>query len=183
MSCANAGSNDEVYLMEIKTIPEFPLYSASKCGLIYSNKTGLPIKQILRKDGYFQVQISVGKKRYSTQLVHRLVAFAHIKKIENKSFINHKNGDKADNKIDNLEWCTQGENIRHARDVLGVVYSSPKDLHPCWKTTPEDDRMIKDWYRAGILDQFQLAKFFNVHVTAIMDRLKMGRISGKKRHF
>lgn len=45
---------------------------------------------------------------------HRLVAFAFIPIVKNKPFINHKNGVRIDNRLCNLEWCTQRENIIHA---------------------------------------------------------------------
>lgn len=57
----------------------------------------------LRKDG-----------RYHQLYVHRLVAIVFIQNIDNKPFINHKNGIKTDNRVENLEWCTRSENMHHA---------------------------------------------------------------------
>ena len=47
-------------------------------------------------------------------LVHRLVAEAFIPKINGKDYINHKDNNPENNKVDNLEWCTQSENIQYA---------------------------------------------------------------------
>lgn len=53
-----------------------------------------------------------GKRKYTT--IHRLIAIAFIPNPENKPFINHINANGFDNRIENLEWCTQSENIKHA---------------------------------------------------------------------
>lgn len=64
--------------------------------------------------GYCSVRIN--KKKVS---LHRIVAKAFLKNYENKSQVNHKNGDKANNCVWNLEWCTPFENQMHRRYVLG----------------------------------------------------------------
>lgn len=56
------------------------------------------------------------KKHFS---IHRLIALHFIPNDENKPFINHKNGIRNDNKLENLEWCTHSENMQHASKVLG----------------------------------------------------------------
>ncbi|AKQ08395.1 HNH endonuclease [Bacillus phage PBC2] len=53
---------------------------------------------------------------YKTYLVHRLVAEAFIPKVESKEFINHKDGSRLNNHVDNLEWCDYVENNNHAFD-------------------------------------------------------------------
>lgn len=72
-----------------------------------------------KKTGYLRVQLSKGgvNKKYS---VHRLVAIAFLPNPNNKKCVNHKNGNKEDNSVGNLEWNTHKENIRHAIEVLGI---------------------------------------------------------------
>lgn len=69
-------------------------------------------------DGYLRIVLMKEHKKQRFQ-IHRLVADAFIPNPENKEQVNHINGNKADNRVENLEWCTSSENARHAFDVLG----------------------------------------------------------------
>lgn len=69
------------------------------------------------KDGYLCVGIKINGKN-TTRKIHRLVAEAFIPNPENKPEVNHKNGVKSDNRIDNLEWATAKENSWHKREIL-----------------------------------------------------------------
>lgn len=60
--------------------------------------------------------------------VHQLIAKTFIPNLENKPMINHIDGNTANNKIDNLEWCTNQENQIHARDVLGRGFGVSKPV-------------------------------------------------------
>jgi hypothetical protein len=74
-----------------------------------------PIKDT--KNGYFQVGLCIDRK-ISTRFVHRLLGIAFIPNPLNLPQINHKDGNKNNNDLNNLEWCTHQENIKHSRDVL-----------------------------------------------------------------
>ena len=70
--------------------------------------------------GYRKVLLTNGNRRI-TFSAHRLVAIAFIPNPENKPQVNHINGNKSDNSIENLEWSTSSENINHAFNTLNKV--------------------------------------------------------------
>lgn len=111
---------------EWKTIPGFDgMYQISNFGRVRSYKgthggrEDIPklMKEHLNTKRYNQLGFCY-KGKMKRILVHRLVAEAFIPNPENKPFINHKDGVRSHNHIDNLEWVTQSENMRHSYDVL-----------------------------------------------------------------
>lgn len=70
-------------------------------------------KSRLNHNGYLRCNLKIGGVRYDFT-IHRLVAEAFLDNKESRPFINHINGNKADNKVENLEWVTSSENTIHA---------------------------------------------------------------------
>lgn len=103
--------------MNFKKIKGYPKYWVFSTGMIY-NSEGLLLKQHLhtrggkRKPG-LRVALSHKNKRKFIS-VHRLVALAFIPNPKNKPTVNHKDGNRLNNRVSNLEWATYSENIIHA---------------------------------------------------------------------
>ena len=109
--------------MEWKTIPSMPLFECTACGKIRRKITtvafghnkrqagGKILSPKTKTNGYLEVNIA-DKSKYA----HRLVAETWIGKIPPKMTVNHKDGNKNNNHVDNLEIVTYSENSKHAYD-------------------------------------------------------------------
>ena len=109
-----------------KDIPNYEnKYQVSSLGNVKNIKHGNLLSERLTDRGYNTAVLYLNSKP-KTFKVHRLVALTFIENTENKLFVNHKDGNKLNNKIDNLEWVTHKENIRHAFDIGLRFYDKNK---------------------------------------------------------
>ena len=100
-----------------KVIEEFPNYQISNLGNIKNNKDILlKIGKRISNSGYIQVRLSKEGKYYY-RYIHRLLAKAFLPNPNNYRTINHINGNKHDNRVENLEWLTHSENMKHAYKI------------------------------------------------------------------
>lgn len=90
-------------------------YHVTKEGEVY-NKWGAKLKSNDNGRGYQIVGITVAPYKRVTKAIHRLVAEVYLPNPYKLSDVDHIDGDKTNNKVDNLRWCTHGENIKHSFD-------------------------------------------------------------------
>lgn len=109
-----------------KTIDIFPKYEISNFGRLRNKITKNIRKPRDNGNGYLYTQINIDGKTINLY-IHRLVALTFIPNIENKPQVNHKDDNKQNNYVENLEWCTPSENIQHAHK-LGLRPLTEKQL-------------------------------------------------------
>jgi uncharacterized protein YerC len=139
--------------MEIwKTVPLYEnRYEVSNFGRIKSlKKPHRTYEKILKpvfQNGYYAIDLGNGIniKRF---LLHRIVCSAFNDNLENKPQVNHKDGNKLNNSLDNLEWCTRSENQLHAietglRTTKGIKNSQSKLTEDIVLKILKDNRMYK----------------------------------------
>lgn len=107
----------------------------------------------ISKCGLYQ-HVNINNKIY---MIHRLVAEAFIQNPENKPYVNHKDGIRDNNNVDNLEWCTAKENSDHAKQC-SVIIETTKDTS--YQETEEESSFIIKNYNNG-LSSTEIASIFS----------------------
>lgn len=122
--------------------------------------------------GYFRTNLAKDGAN-KTVKVHRLVAEAFIPNPDNKPTVNHKDGNKQNNSVENLEWATMSEQLHHAHKV--GLKSTAGEKNPMHKLSKEDVEWIRNNYipRHKEYGAVALARKFNVHRKTI-SRINVG---------
>jgi hypothetical protein len=117
------------------------IYSVSDTGKIRNNKTGKLRKFRKEKLGYLSVDL--WNRGFMKRLkIHRLVALAFIPNMDSKPQVNHKDGNKENNSVENLEWNTAQENSQHAYQT-GLSQAITGEKHGRSKLTELEAMFIK----------------------------------------
>lgn len=151
---------DKIHGEKFYKIKGFEEYAISKSGKIYSFLT----KRFLKPDystEYGRVRLhDMRLNKYIRVSVHRLVALQFLPNPRNLPDVNHKDGNKRNNSVYNLEWCTAEYNNRHAIQ-MGLTKVIEQD-NPNAKLSREDVIKIHWFYRVRHYTVAEIARIFNV---------------------
>lgn len=170
---------DIIYTDELREIDGFDCYKVSPLGIVFSEKSGKlkKLSQTNTKDGYKKVKLINNYGHVKGVLVHRIVAIVFLQNPLNKETVNHINGIKEDNRVENLEWATRKEQMDHiwahpemekSRQAIRDSASIRSwDKHPSSKLSNKQTEEIRDKYITGCFTHQELADQYNVCRRAI----------------
>lgn len=161
------GYNGVYFVSNLGQVKSIDHYCSNRTGS--GKQTGRVFKIQVSYKGYLRVALSKNKKKFHTS-VHRLIAKAFIPNPENKPQVNHINGIKSDNRIENLEWCTNGENMTHAfkNNLVNLNYG---EKHHNSKLSNDDVLRVRKLHSLGFTCK-SLAEDYNVSQTAMSKILR-----------
>ena len=128
------------------------------------------LKPLKNSKGYLQVGLSNDNSNTRIFLVHRLIAFCFIPNPKKLSVINHKDENKTNNDVNNLEWCTNEYNLKYSN----VTYRKCEQNYNS-KITKQDVEEIRHLYKTGKFTQQQLSDKYNIsrpHISDIINNKK-----------
>lgn len=121
-------------------------YKVSNTGKVFGVRGEL--KQRINKDGYKEVTLGSGDKR-TTFRIHRLVAICFISNPNNLPEVNHKDYNRTNNSVDNLEWVSHKDNVNYSSDNGRYKNAVAGEINGRAKTSNEEARKIRNLYNQG----------------------------------
>ncbi|MBS4207470.1 NUMOD4 motif-containing HNH endonuclease [Bacillus sp. FJAT-50079] len=153
-----------------KTIEGASAYEVSNLGRVRrkAKKDGSCLKPTVNGSGYETVKLKQDENgKYRTHYLHRVVAEAFIPNLENKIDVNHKDGEKTNNHVSNLEWNTRKENINHAWEI--GLFGSESILYE--EDVTEIHKLYIPYNKEWNMER--LAEMYDVSITTIHKALKV----------
>lgn len=142
----------------------FPDYAVSDQGRVMRTRPNLKgrfsgkiLSPRMTQKGYRMVSLFTGGVGHQLK-ISRLVLTAFVGSPPDDYVCNHKNGNKADDRLENLEWTTYKENTRHAREVLGKTMGGRYNA----KLTADQVQAIRDAWASGGISQSELARMYGI---------------------
>lgn len=151
-------------------------FEISSCGRLRNVKTGHIYKPAILRTGYYSVRTSIGSDyRKIHIIIHKAVANTFLENVNNEPCVNHIDGNKLNNTVENLEWCSYSHNLSHAYETK--LFNKDKissELNHNSKLTYEDIEYIRSHYvrKSRKFSSYALAKKFNVSKTTILSIVK-----------
>lgn len=134
-------------------------YCVTNDGRVYSRKTNKWLKPATTPAGYLVYGLQNGGA-CRVHFAHRLVAAAFISAKPNKHVINHKNGIKTDNRVENLEWVTSAANNKHAYDT--GLKKAPRGIEH--KSAKLNDELVREIRAQAHLPKKPLARKYGINI-------------------
>ena len=163
--------------VEWREIPGFEgRYNCSDNGDIYSLVSGIILSATENNHGYMQVSLHKNGKQ-NQLIVHRIIAMVFLGECPIGLQVNHRDGDKANNCVSNLEYVTPAENIAHA--TRSGLRDNRGEKNPSSKLTAVNVSSIRDLLDSDEFNQVQIGRMFGVEKSTI-SCIKLGKTWKKK---
>lgn len=156
----------EEYYTLPKRIPGYSNYSITPSGQIFShNLRKIEMKQQADKAGYLRTSLIGDNLKRKGVYIHRAVATTYLPNPKNKPHVNHLDNNPSNNCVDNLEWCTPGENMAHsAKQGRRPRMMGEENGHAKW--TLGYVNAVRNRFKEGYT-QMEISKMYNMPFSTV----------------
>jgi hypothetical protein len=145
--------------MSFRSIPSQPQYEINPQGVVRTRKTGRVLR-VFQRNEYLAVALGSRRALQKLRSLHRLLAETFIPNPEGLPTVNHINGNKFDNRLENLEWSSHTRNLRHAY-LTGLNRPAQGEASHASKLTSTQVQQVRQLLAEGV-SQYRVAQRFGV---------------------